>query len=181
MVPLAQSGQLTMLAVTSARRSALLPDVPTLRENGVDGVEADAWDGLIAPARTPPEIIERLRATAVAVLAEPAIHDKLALQYMEPVGDTPDEFRATIQQELNRWTPVIEKNNIHIQLVDNRVILVVIFDSESSLGLVRLRVRRATDELKRVFDAVQKKALQPGHDSPFAEITDDDIDNLFND
>jgi tripartite-type tricarboxylate transporter receptor subunit TctC len=113
-VPLAKSGQLTMLAVTSARRSALLPDVPTLRENGVDGVEADAWDGLIAPAKTPPEIIERLRATAVAVLAEPAIHDKLALQYMEPVGDTADEFRATIQQELNRWTPVIEKNNIHI-------------------------------------------------------------------
>ena len=74
-----------------------------------------------------------------------------------------------------------EKANIHIQLVGNRVILVVIFDSESSLGLVRLRVRRATDELNRVFDAVQKKALQPGHDSPFAEITDDDIDNLFND
>ena len=61
------------------------------------------------------------------------------------------------------------------------MILVVIFDSESSLGLVRLRVRRATDELNRVFDAVQKKALAPGHDSPFAEITDDDIDNLFND
>jgi tripartite-type tricarboxylate transporter receptor subunit TctC len=113
-VPLAKSGQLTMLAVTSPRRSALLPDVPTLRENGVDGVEADAWDGLIAPAKTPPAIIERLRATAATVLAEPAVRDKLALQYMEPVGDTPDEFRATIQQELNRWTPVIEKNNIHI-------------------------------------------------------------------
>jgi tripartite-type tricarboxylate transporter receptor subunit TctC len=113
-VPLAKSGQLTMLAVTSARRSALLPDVPTLRENGIDGVEADAWDGLIAPAKTPPEIIARLHAAAVAVLAEPAVRDKLALQYMEPVGDTPDEFRATIQQELNRWTPVIERNNIHI-------------------------------------------------------------------
>jgi predicted regulator of Ras-like GTPase activity (Roadblock/LC7/MglB family) len=74
-----------------------------------------------------------------------------------------------------------ENANIHIQLVDNRVILVVIFDSESSLGLVRLRVRRATDELKRVFDTLAKKALAPGHDSPFAEITDDDIDNLFND
>ena len=74
-----------------------------------------------------------------------------------------------------------ENANIHIQLVGNRVILVVIFDSDSSLGLVRLRVRSATDELNRVFDAVQKKATQPGHDSPFAEITDDDIDNLFND
>ena len=74
-----------------------------------------------------------------------------------------------------------ENANIHIQLVGNRVILVVIFDSESSLGLVRLRVRRATDELNRVFDALQDKAQRPGGDSPFAEITDDDIDNLFND
>jgi predicted regulator of Ras-like GTPase activity (Roadblock/LC7/MglB family) len=73
-----------------------------------------------------------------------------------------------------------ENANIHIQLVGNRVILVVIFDSESSLGLVRLRVRRASDELTRIFDALLNKAPRPG-DSPFAEITDDDIDNLFND
>jgi predicted regulator of Ras-like GTPase activity (Roadblock/LC7/MglB family) len=73
-----------------------------------------------------------------------------------------------------------ENANIHIQLVGNRVILVVIFDSESSLGLVRLRVRRASDELTRIFDALLHKAPRAG-DSPFAEITDDDIDNLFND
>ena len=73
-----------------------------------------------------------------------------------------------------------EKANIHIQLVGNRVILVVIFDSESSLGLVRLRVRRASEELTRIFEALLTKAPRPG-DSPFAEITDDDIDNLFND
>src|SRR5687767_221811 len=70
--------------------------------------------------------------------------------------------------------------HIHIQLVGNRVILVVIFDSKSSLGLVRLRVRRASDELTRIFDALLHKAPRAG-DSPFAEITDDDIDNLFND
>jgi len=74
-----------------------------------------------------------------------------------------------------------ERDNIHISIVAQRVILVVIFDERTSLGLVRLRVRRATDELNRVFDAVQKKGVAPGHDSPFAEITDDDIDNLFND
>jgi predicted regulator of Ras-like GTPase activity (Roadblock/LC7/MglB family) len=73
-----------------------------------------------------------------------------------------------------------ENANIHIQLVGNRVILVVIFDSESSLGLVRLRVRRASEELTRIFEALLTKAPRPG-DSPFAEITDDDIDNLFND
>src|SRR4030095_2009574 len=74
-----------------------------------------------------------------------------------------------------------EKANIHIQLVGNRVILVVIFDSKSSLGLVRLRVRKASDELNRIFEALLSKVQEPGADSPFAEITDEDIDNLFND
>jgi tripartite-type tricarboxylate transporter receptor subunit TctC len=113
-VPLALDGKLTMLAVTSATRSMLLPDVPTLRENGIDGVEAGAWVGLVAPANTPPAIQHRIWTAAVAVLAEPAARSKLALQYMEPVANTPDEFRAVIKQELDRWGPVIEKNGIHI-------------------------------------------------------------------
>ena len=74
-----------------------------------------------------------------------------------------------------------ERANIHIQLVGNRVILVVIFDSKSSLGLVRLRVRKSSDELNRIFEALLSKVQEPGGDSPFAEITDEDIDNLFND
>jgi len=74
-----------------------------------------------------------------------------------------------------------EKANIHIQLVGNRVILVVIFDAKSSLGLVRLRVRKASEELNRIFEALLKKVQEPGGESPFAEITDEDIDNLFND
>jgi predicted regulator of Ras-like GTPase activity (Roadblock/LC7/MglB family) len=73
-----------------------------------------------------------------------------------------------------------EKANIHIQLVGNRVILVVIFDAKSSLGLVRLRVKKASEELNHVFETLLKKVHEPG-DSPFAEITDEDIDNLFND
>jgi len=74
-----------------------------------------------------------------------------------------------------------ELANIHIQLVGNRVILVVVFDVKSSLGLVRLRVRKASDELNRIFVAVLAKAQAPGADSPFTEITDDDIDSLFGD
>src|SRR5690349_20703614 len=70
-----------------------------------------------------------------------------------------------------------EKANIHIQLVGNRVILVVIFDSKSSLGLVRLRVRKATEELNSIFEELLNKAHKPGEDSPFGEITDDDIDS----
>ena len=77
-----------------------------------------------------------------------------------------------------------EKDNIHISIVGGRVILVVIFDQRSSLGLVRLRVKKASEELEKVFEDLAKKTEEGGEalavDSPFAEITDDDIDNLFN-
>lgn len=75
-----------------------------------------------------------------------------------------------------------EKDNIHISIVGGRVILVVIFDQRSSLGLVRLRVKKASDELGTIFDELAAKASQDEQSSgpsPFAEITDDDIDNLF--
>ena len=74
-----------------------------------------------------------------------------------------------------------ERQNIHIQIVGQRVILVVIFDERSSLGLVRLRVRKANEQLNRIFESLLKKVQDPNTGSPFAEITDDDIDNLFND
>src|SRR5467141_2905291 len=72
-----------------------------------------------------------------------------------------------------------ERDNLHISVVGGRVILVVIFDERSSLGLVRLRVKKASDELNRIFEGLLKKVQVPGAGSPFAEITDDDIDNLF--
>jgi predicted regulator of Ras-like GTPase activity (Roadblock/LC7/MglB family) len=74
-----------------------------------------------------------------------------------------------------------ERANILIQLVGKRVILVVIFDNKTSLGLVRLRVKKSSEELNAIFDALLSKVEDPSHDAPFAEITDDDIDNLFND
>jgi predicted regulator of Ras-like GTPase activity (Roadblock/LC7/MglB family) len=74
-----------------------------------------------------------------------------------------------------------ESSNIHIQIVGQRVILVVIFDQRSSLGLVRLRVRKASDELNSIFDRLVSKAEAPGVSSPLDEITDEDIENLFND
>lgn len=77
-----------------------------------------------------------------------------------------------------------ENDNIHISLVHAKVILVVIFDERSSLGLVRLRVKKAGDELAKLFDGLLEKAEKGGGgdvDSPFAEITDEDIDNLFRD
>ncbi|MFI5180154.1 MAG: roadblock/LC7 domain-containing protein [Thermoanaerobaculia bacterium] len=80
-----------------------------------------------------------------------------------------------------------ERDNVYISVVGQRVILVVIFDERSSLGLVRLRVRKANGELERIFETIQKKVDEEksrrlsGFDSPFAEITDEDIDNLFKD
>ncbi len=75
-----------------------------------------------------------------------------------------------------------EKQNIHIQIVGQRVILVVIFDERSSLGLVRLRVRKANEHLNDIFESLLRKVQDPSiGNSPFAEITDEDIDNLFND
>ncbi len=80
-----------------------------------------------------------------------------------------------------------ERDNVYISVVGQRVILVVIFDERSSLGLVRLRVRKANGELERIFETIQQKVDEEksrrlsGFDSPFAEITDEDIDNLFKD
>jgi predicted regulator of Ras-like GTPase activity (Roadblock/LC7/MglB family) len=74
-----------------------------------------------------------------------------------------------------------EKTNVHLSIVSQRLILVVLFDERSSLGLVRLRVRKASDELTRILDVLTKKAASANAPSVFAEITDDDIDNLFND
>lgn len=74
-----------------------------------------------------------------------------------------------------------ERANIHIQLVGNRVILVVIFDNKTSLGLVRLRVKKASQQLNSIFESLLEKVQDSSSETPFAEITDDDIDNLFND
>ncbi len=71
--------------------------------------------------------------------------------------------------------------HIHIQVVYNRVILVVIFDAKSSLGLVRLRVRKTSEELGQVFEQLSQRPLSPRDGAPFGELTDEDIDNLFND
>ena len=72
-----------------------------------------------------------------------------------------------------------ERDSLHISIVAGRVILVVIFDARTSIGLVRLRVKKASDELGRIFEGLLRKVEEPGAGSPFAEITDDDIDNLF--
>ena len=112
-MPQLGSGQVKILAITTAARSALLPGIVTLREAGVD-VEADAWNGLIAPARTPEAVIAAVRHAVVDALNSPAIREKLAAQIMEPTPTTPAEFRARIEADIARWTPVIRAANIRV-------------------------------------------------------------------
>lgn len=113
-MPLVEDGKLRALAVTLPERSPLLPDLPTLRESGIEGVEADAWIGLVAPSRLPPAIAGRLGAAVREALAEPGMKEKLRIQFIEPRGGTPDEFRATLRAELERWGPVIRRNGIRM-------------------------------------------------------------------
>jgi tripartite-type tricarboxylate transporter receptor subunit TctC len=91
--PHAATGAVKILAVSTARRSPYLPDVPTLKESGID-VEADAWNGLIAPAGTPRPIIERINKDVAEIIRQPILREKLATQLMEPAGSSPDELRA---------------------------------------------------------------------------------------
>jgi tripartite-type tricarboxylate transporter receptor subunit TctC len=111
--PQAAAGKLKILAVSTAQRSALMPGIPTLEESGID-VEADAWNGLIAPAKTPPTIIAAVRAAVIEALAAPDVRAKLAAQIMEPIPSTPEEFRARIDADIARWAPVIKAANIKV-------------------------------------------------------------------
>jgi len=105
-------GRLKLLAVTSPQRSALLPGLPTLREAGIAGVEADAWVGLIAPAGTSEAILARIHKEVAAVLAEPAVVEKLKAQFMVPIANSPNAFRAVLKAEHDRWAPIIAAGGI---------------------------------------------------------------------
>jgi tripartite-type tricarboxylate transporter receptor subunit TctC len=94
---LAAEGKLKLLAVTSPRRSALLPALPTLREAGITGVEADAWVGLIAPAGTSEAVLSKIHREVVAVLADGAVVEKLKAQLMVPVANSPQAFKAVLE------------------------------------------------------------------------------------
>jgi tripartite-type tricarboxylate transporter receptor subunit TctC len=111
--PQAAAGAVKILAVSTARRSPYLPDVPTLKESGID-VEADAWNGLIAPGGTPKSIITKVSSDVAAIIKQPAVREKLAAQLMEPVGSSAEELRARMDGEIARWAPVIKAANVKL-------------------------------------------------------------------
>lgn len=107
--------RLKLLAVTSAKRISLFPDVPTLSESGMPGFEVGAWQGLMVPANTPTPIIRRLNAEVLKALQSTDVRQKLALQGAEPLGSTPEEYGAYVQKELTRWAAVVKQTGVTLE------------------------------------------------------------------
>jgi len=103
---LIQSGKLRALAVTSEKRLPQLPGVPTMAEAGLPGFEVSSWQGMLAPAGTPPAIVAKLHRELVRILALPEVRERFRALAAEPVGSSPAEFRAYIRSEIDRWTAV---------------------------------------------------------------------------
>ena len=112
---LIKSGKLKALAVTSASRSAALPDVPTIEEAaGLKGFEATSWFGLLAPAGTPPEVVNRLQQEVAKALSNPAINEKMLSQGAIPSGNTPAQFAALIDSEHKKWAQVVKVSGARV-------------------------------------------------------------------
>ena len=109
---LVKEGRLRALAITAARRSSALPDVPTFDELGVKGQEAETMQGVLVPAGTPKEIVDLLQREIAAILATPDVKEKVLALGFEPEGNTPAEFDAYIKAEIARWKKVIEDAKI---------------------------------------------------------------------
>jgi tripartite-type tricarboxylate transporter receptor subunit TctC len=109
-LPHAQSGKIKILGVSSAKRSPALPDVPTIAESGLPGFDATAWVGLVAPAHTPPEIIEKLNRAAVEGLHTPKVRAQFARLGVEVATNTPAEFDAFIKTEITKWGAVVRES-----------------------------------------------------------------------
>jgi tripartite-type tricarboxylate transporter receptor subunit TctC len=109
-----QAGRLRALAQTSATRSALVADVPTFAELGVTDIEAQAWIGVIAPAGVPQTVFEKIRAEVNEALAQPTLVEQLRGQMMEVVAMPTDRFVGYMREELERWGPIIRRNNIKL-------------------------------------------------------------------
>jgi len=113
-LPLVRSGQLRALGVTTATRVEAAPEVPTIAEAGVPGYDTSSWFAFFVPAKTPPEIVKKMHADTVAVLAEPPIKTKLDGLGVVTVGSTPEALGVHLKDEMEKWAPVIKAANIKV-------------------------------------------------------------------
>ena len=114
-LPQIRSGKLTGFAVTSAQRSGAIPELPTIEEAGqLKGFDASSWFGLLAPAGTPPEVVNRVQQEVAKALASPAVKEKLLAQGAIPSGNTPQEFAKFIDAEIKKWAPVVKASGAKV-------------------------------------------------------------------
>jgi tripartite-type tricarboxylate transporter receptor subunit TctC len=114
-IPQVKAGKLRTLAVSTAQRSQLMPDIPTMKEAGLPEIENLAWMAVMAPASTPTAIVQRMNQEINAVLAMPEVKQKLHTQYMEPIGGSPQDLQKFMQKELRVMTPIIKRTGIKIE------------------------------------------------------------------
>lgn len=115
--PQVRQGKLKYLAVTSAQRYALLPDVPTVAESGLPelkGFEALAWNGVLVPAGTPRTVVDRINSALNAALNDPSVRERLKSAGLEPIGGTPEQFTKLIHDESVKWAPIIKRSGARI-------------------------------------------------------------------
>jgi tripartite-type tricarboxylate transporter receptor subunit TctC len=112
MMPHVKAGTVRPMAVTGAKRNPQLPDTPTLAEVGITNFEALAYWGVIAPAKTPAEVVDRMNAEILKALKEPAVAERLNAQGMTITGQGPAEFSAFMKKEIERWSKIVKENRI---------------------------------------------------------------------
>ena len=115
MLPQIRANRVRALAVTSATRITPLPDVPTIAESGVPGYNVTSWYGVLAPARTPRAIIDKLNAEIAKAVRAPELRERLLSEGAIPVGNSPEQFAAFINSELQRWANVIQDAGIRVE------------------------------------------------------------------
>mgnify|MGYP001599011870 CR=1 FL=1 len=113
-MPLAQSGRVKALAVTSSARSPVLPDLPTVAESGFPGFESGAWLGMVAPAKTPKPIIDRLSHELVAIIHSQDVREKMLRIYFQAVGTAPEGLSNLMRSERDRWAKVIRQTGASV-------------------------------------------------------------------
>jgi len=115
LIPQVAAGKARVVAQTSAKRSPLIPDVPTVAESGYPGFEADVWMAVMAPAKTPPEAIARLNAELVKIIRSPGLREALwNRQWIDPVGSRPEEVTAVLQREAAKWARIVKSARIAV-------------------------------------------------------------------
>ncbi len=114
-LPHVKSGKIRALAVSPAKRSTAAPDIPTIAESGVPGYDSGAWFGLLAPAGTPKDIVNKLSVEIARILKQPDVHKRISELGGEPVGSTPEEFAALIKSEIAKWAKVIKEAHVELQ------------------------------------------------------------------